>query len=208
MIFFLLMIGNLIHAYPFDYSLSSFYSPAHHDFGMVTNEGKHSLPIEEHFKRGQGLDLQNGGIRGDGCRSILTPDCQNYIKDSKNIIKIVRRAPIWATDSASTASAVPDKRPTFNANENWLMACKKCGLAMVLRDGKEDRTSQAGPEIEQMNGNEVTAQRKQQKGFIWSKIRVLKKDSIAAAKDESSSNPTYRKTRATPWRRIRVMKRM
>ena len=55
------------------------------------------------------------------------------------------------------------------------MACKKCGLAMVLRDGKEDRTSQSGPEIEQMNGNEVTAQRKQQKGFIWSKIRVLKK---------------------------------
>ena len=96
-----------------------------------------------------------------------------FSQDSKNIVKIVRRAPIWAT----TAPATPDKRPNLNGNENWLMACKKCGLAMVLRDGNEEEnlTSQDGPQIQQINGNELTAQRKQPKGFIWSKIRVLKK---------------------------------
>ena len=57
------------------------------------------------------------------------------------------------------------------------MACKKCGLAMVLDDGNEDtdRSSQDGPQIVQMNGKHISNAKKPQNGFIWSKIRVLKK---------------------------------
>ena len=57
------------------------------------------------------------------------------------------------------------------------MACKKCGLAMVLDDGNEDtdRSSQDGPQIVQMTEKQISKAKHPQKSFIWSKIRVLKK---------------------------------
>ena len=74
------MTANLIQAYPFDYSISSFYSPSHNNFGALSSEGKRFLPIELQFKRGKVNDFPNVRIRTNDCRSIMTTDCQNYIK--------------------------------------------------------------------------------------------------------------------------------
>ena len=77
----LLMASNIIQGYPFDYSISSFYSPSQHDFGLLSREGKHIIPIEEQFKRGQPpMSLPSRRMRDGLCRSIITPACQNYIK--------------------------------------------------------------------------------------------------------------------------------
>ena len=48
---------------------------------------------------------------------------------------------------------------------------------MVLDDGDEDtdRSPPDGPQIVQMNGKQISNAKKPQSGFIWSKIRVLKK---------------------------------
>ena len=79
-IYISLMTVNLIHAYPFDYSISSFYSPSHYNLGGLSSEGKRFSPIELQFKRGKVNDFPNERIRANDCRSIMTTDCRNYIK--------------------------------------------------------------------------------------------------------------------------------
>jgi len=203
------MTANLIQAYPFDYSISSFYSPSHNSFGALSREGKRFLPIELQFKRGKVNDFSNVRIRANDCRSIMTADCLNYIKDYTNILKIVRRSPIWATPDPLGQ----EKRQNSEDNEKsvWRRRCKECGQAMALnhRNENADHTSQDGPKIVQMKKeDQATEAREQQNDVVWSRIRVLKKDSASPPKDSSFPKQTVRNIRANSWRRIRVMKRM
>ena len=78
------MTVNLIQAYPFDYSISSFYSPSQYNFGALSSEEKRFSPIELQFKRGKVNDFPNVRIRANDCRSIMTTDCRNYIKVFKH----------------------------------------------------------------------------------------------------------------------------